>query len=232
MNDNKQDALTGAGIFSSLSSLDRQRLTQVLKPRSFGVNQTIFVQNDPGHCLYVIKRGRVKICSLNPEGVELIFAFLSAGDILGEMSILDEKPRSATAISVQETDTLYIERQDFLDFLRASPQAGIDIIAMLCRRLREADKHLEEVSFLDVSCRVARKLAELAGSASSSNSSQECDLTCSLSQEDLARMVGASRVITNKILNSYVDLGLLRLGRKKISILDLKQLNLLARFEY
>ncbi|MBN1190175.1 MAG: Crp/Fnr family transcriptional regulator [Dehalococcoidales bacterium] len=232
MGNASQTALTNVGIFSTLKSSDRERLAQILKPRSFGVNETIFFQQDPGHCLYLIHHGKIKICCVNPEGVELIFAFLSDGDILGEMSILDEKPRSTTAIAVQETETSFIERQDFLDFLQTSPQACIDIISMLCRRLRKTDKHLEEVSFLDVSCRVARKLVELTGNTSLSDSSSEYNLTCGLSQEELARLVGASRVITNKILNSYVDLGLLKLARKKISIINPKQLTLLAHFEY
>jgi CRP/FNR family transcriptional regulator, cyclic AMP receptor protein len=232
MKDNRQTSLSEVGIFSTLSSPDRDRLGQLLKPRSFGASETIFVQQEPGHCLYLVRRGRVKICTVNPEGVELIFAFLSAGDILGEMSILDEKPRSATAVAVEITDTLYIERRAFLDFLQTSPRACIDIIAMLCSRLREADKHLEEISFLDVSCRLARKLTELAVTSSPADLHPEKNLTCCLSQEELARVVGASRVIVNKILNSYVDLGLITLGRKKISIIDIKQINRIARFEY
>lgn len=89
---------------------------------------------------------------------EIIFL---KGDLLGDMAILDGRPRSATAIAVENTDTFYLDRGQFLDFLEASPQACIGIIAMLCRRLRRVSTQMEEISFLGVSGRIARNLIEM-----------------------------------------------------------------------
>jgi CRP-like cAMP-binding protein len=147
------------------------------------------------------------------------------------MAILDGKPRSATAIAVEKTDTLYLDRDEFLKFLNTSPQASIGIINMLCQRLRRVSTQLEEISFLDVSGRLARSLLEMTGSISSNTSDREQSSTCTISQEELAQIIGASRVMVNKVLNSFVDLGLVSIGRKKLTILNTHELNRIASYD-
>jgi CRP/FNR family cyclic AMP-dependent transcriptional regulator len=211
-------ALNGIGIFGNLSPMDQQRLVLLLTARSFNPNETIFVHGEEGQGLYIIRSGKVKICTDDPQGNELIFTFLSAGDLLGEIAILDGQPRSATAVAVTHTDTFYLDRGRFLDFLKTSPQACMDIIVTLCNSLRRSNAHLEEVSFLDVSGRVARSLMSMSPK-------EEFPPNCAISQEELARVVGASRVMVNKILNSFSDLGLITQTRKKITILNERELN-------
>jgi CRP/FNR family transcriptional regulator, cyclic AMP receptor protein len=230
MKERQPTSLAEISVFSALSPSDRDRLSLLARPRSFAANKTIFLQGEPGSGLYIIQSGRVKICAVAPDGMELIFAFLSRGDLLGELAILDGQPRSATAIAVDNTDTLFIDRKEFMDFLQVSPVACIDIMAMLCRRLRKTDKHLEEISFLDVSSRLARKLGEISAPDSLPDLHQEPILSCSLSQEELASMVGASRVMVNKILNSFVDMGLITLSRKKITLIDCSKLARIADY--
>jgi CRP-like cAMP-binding protein len=231
MDERSQRTLKGLSLFSALNPSDQAHLGSLLRPRSFASNETIFLQQEQGNCLYLIRTGRVKICAVDPEGVELIFTFLSVGDILGELTILDGKPRSATAIAVADTQTAYIERREFLDFLRGSPEAGISILTVLCRRLRETDRRLEDITFLDVSRRLARALLDISFSSRQSDSQHGLQITCVVTQEELASTVGASRVMVNKILNSFVDLGFIVLGRKKFSIVNSHELSRIARYE-
>jgi len=223
--------LRNSAVFNIFTQEDRQRISTLLKPQIFHANEIIFQQGDRGNRLYLIQSGRVKIYVLDPEGNELVFTFLANGDILGEMAVLDGGPRSATAIAVENTKTLYIDRKDFMEFLESSPTAGISIITMLSKRLRETDKHLEELTFLDVASRIARRLLEACNSSAPVGTSNRSTYTWNIGQEELALMVGASRVMVNKVLNSFVDLKLINLGRKKLIILSQNGLEKLARFD-
>jgi CRP/FNR family transcriptional regulator, cyclic AMP receptor protein len=215
---------TGIGILSALAPSDQDRLASLLLTRAFGPNETIFLKGDEGRGLYFVRNGRIKICVNDCDGKELIFTYLSAGDLLGEIAILDGLPRSAGAVAVTRVETFYLDRRDFLDFLKSSPQACIDIIVSLCKDLRRVSAHLEEVSFLDVSGRIARKLISLSAGERSSS-------VCSISQDELARVVGSSRVMANKILNSFVDLGFISLARKRITVVNEHELSRIADYD-
>ena len=216
-------ALAEIGVFRSLHPQDRQMIASLLKPKSFSANETIFMEGEEGRGMYLIRSGKVKICVNDEQGNELIFTYLSSGNILGEIAILDGLPRSATAIAVTHTNTFYLDRKDFLEFLKTSPQACIDIIVSLCKSLRRVSTHLEEVSFLNVSGRVARNLISMSAGVGFPS-------TCAISQEELAKVVGASRVMVNKILNSFVELGFIAVARKKITILNERELNRIGNY--
>ena len=226
-----QALLNNVGIFRSLSPSDRDLLGTILRPRSFTPNEIIFMQGDEGEYLYIIQRGRIKICINDSDGNEIIFAFLADGDILGEMAILDGKPRSATAVAVENTETFYIDRREFIDFLNSSPGVCIEIIGILCNRLRDADKHLEEISVIDVGGRLARKLLEMSVPSADKGLFGEPNFACYMSQEELAKVVGASRVMVNKLLNSFADLGFISIARKQLTILNTQEMNRIARYE-
>ena len=224
MSDSILTAATGSGILSALTPPDQNRLASLLVTRTFGPNQAVFLKGDEGQGLYIIRNGRIKICADDREGKELVFTYLSSGDLLGEIAILDGLPRSATAIAVTRANTFYLDRRDFLEFLKTSPQACIDIIIGLCKNLRRVSAQLEEVSFLDVSGRIARNLISLSAREQSSP-------VCAITQEELAGVVGASRAMVNKILNSFVDLGFIALARKKITIVDERELARIANYD-
>jgi CRP-like cAMP-binding protein len=223
--------LSGCDVFTALDGSDRERLASLLRPRSFSKNEVIFLKGDSGLGLYLIRRGRVKICVVDRLGAELVFTFLSQGDMLGEIALLDGKPRSATAIAVEKTDTLYLDRHEFINFLQDSPKAGIGIIEMLCRRQRRVSTQLEELSFLDVSGRLARSLIAMSGNRPQDISLTDNSFTCAISQEELANIIGASRVMVNKVLNSFVDLGFISIARKKLTVLNAHELMKIASYD-
>jgi CRP/FNR family transcriptional regulator, cyclic AMP receptor protein len=231
LKDRQQVEFAGHEIFSSLDPSHREKLKSLFRPRSFCSNEIIFSKGDPGFGLYLIRSGRVKICVIDRNGSELIFTFMLQGDLLGDLAIFDGKPRSATAIAVTDTDTLYLDRKEFLEYLSVSPQACLDIINMLCQRLRRVSTQLEEISFLDIAGRIARKLMDISTGDNSYMVLQERTLTCSITQEELARVIGASREMVNKVLNSFVDLGIISLKRKKLTILNTQELARIAAYE-
>lgn len=224
-------ALAEIGVFRSLHPQDRQMTASLLKPKSFSANETIFMEGEEGRGMYLIRSGKVKICVNDEQGNELIFTFLSAGDLLGEIAILDGGPRSASAIAITHTNTLYIDRREFMEFLKTSPRVCISIIATLCKTLRRVSIRLEEFSFLDISGRIARNLLTMSA-RSPVDRFHKGQLICSISQEELANVVGASRVMVNKILNSFVDLGLISMARKKITVLNEYELNRIGNYNW
>jgi CRP/FNR family transcriptional regulator, cyclic AMP receptor protein len=209
----------GSNFLKSLTPAMQKHLFSLFTPRTFVRSETIFLQGEAGNTLYLIKSGKVKICTVDPNGVELVYCLLTVGELLGEMAIFDGGPRSATAIAVDNTEMLCLERCDFLDVLRSSPDACIDIISLLCRRLRDTDTLIEEVAFMDASARLARKLLGDSQTAS----------TCISSQEDLARALRVSRITINKILKSYAAAGWITISRRKITLLNPNELRRIAR---
>jgi CRP/FNR family transcriptional regulator, cyclic AMP receptor protein len=215
--DNKIQPLKIYQYFGSLKPSSREKLAALLTLQVFVKDKIIFRQGEAGNCLYIIQTGKVKICSFAPDGGELIFGFFSAGDLLGEMAVIDGGPRSTTAITVENTDTLVLKRQAFLRFLHSVPEASLGVINLLCRRLRDTNRQLEEATSLDVSARLARKLIEIS--------------PCRESQEELGRIIGASRVMVNRVLNSWMSQGLITISRKNITINNLRELKRAARYE-
>jgi CRP/FNR family transcriptional regulator, cyclic AMP receptor protein len=228
VNDSLKIDLNKFDIFSSLDTPDKERLKSLLRPRSFHKNEVIFLKGDPGVGLYIIYHGRVKICVFDRQGNELIFTFLTKGDLLGDLAIIDGKPRSAAAIAMEETDSLFLDRQEFEKFLSSSPQACMGIISMLCQRLRRLSVQLEEFSFLDVAGRIAWNMMSMAQKEPSTAGEKA---VCSITQEELAIIVGASREMVNKVLNSFVDMNLISISRQKLTILDQHQLNRIAAYD-
>jgi CRP/FNR family transcriptional regulator, cyclic AMP receptor protein len=206
-----------SNILDRLSESDQRRLIDLSSTRCFKQDEIIFHQGENGHCLYFIRSGKIKVCSIDRGGSELVISILTSGDLLGEMSVLDGRPRSATAVAIEKTECYCLERFRFLSFLRSSPDTCIGLITMLCEHLRNTDKQLEEITFLDVSSRLARKLLELS--------------ICTYTQEELARSIGASRVMVNRVLNNFHTRGLILISRKYIAISDLRRLKLLAGHE-
>ncbi len=230
MKEHRQIDLENYELFNALSLSDRERLRPLFHLRSFSRNEVIFLKGDPGDGLFLICSGRVKICVVDRQGSELVFTFLVKGDLLGELAIIDGKPRSAAAIAVENTATLYLDRKEFLEFLGSSPQACIEILNVLCQRLRRLSGQMEEISFLNVAGRIARNLTATANLASPS-AEYPGSQVYSITQEELARVIGASREMVNKVLNSFVDLGLISITRKKLTLLNVQELNRIAGYE-
>jgi len=205
-------------LFSSLTDEHLAGLAAKLGTRSYKTGETIFHKDDPGSVLYVIKEGQVKIATTSPEGEEVILAILTDGDFFGELSLLDESPRSASAIAMASTQSLVLHRKDFVDFLTRYPELVSDILAALSRRLRGTDALVEDAIFLDLPARLAKRLLQLAASHGT-KTGEGLEINLKLTQQDIANLVGATRVAVNKQLRRYQNLGVIKMSRNRIIIL-------------
>lgn len=151
-------------LFTDLADDEIEILCQVSKSRYYPKNTIIFHEDEPGDTLHVIITGRVKIVLWWEDGRELTLSTLKEGEFFGEMSLLDEAPRSANVLALENTETISIQRKDFIIQVEKHPLLLLKIVKELCRRLRNVDEKIGNLAFLDVYGRVARLLMELAKS--------------------------------------------------------------------
>jgi CRP/FNR family transcriptional regulator/CRP/FNR family cyclic AMP-dependent transcriptional regulator len=198
--------LQSVPFLSNLPAEDLAFLASGVRRRSFRRNEVVFHRDDPGTMLYVIRSGRVKISLQNEEGSEVTLALLGPGDFFGEMALLDDMPRSATATAQESTEVVTLGRDQFLSAVAQHPQIAAQVMAALSARLRNADQMIEDIVTRDISARLARKLVEIA-EQHGTPVSDGIEVQAHLTQQDLASMVGATRESVNKVLRAYIVKG-------------------------
>jgi CRP/FNR family transcriptional regulator, cyclic AMP receptor protein len=190
-----------------------------LRLRRFRRGEVIFHQGDAGDSLHIIASGSVKIVLPSAEGDEAIIATLRPPDFFGELALLDNQPRSATATAVEPTETLALSRTVFLELLNAHDALRDALFSALVAELRRLTGHVEELHFLDLAGRLARRLAQLAHEQAPS-ATGEVALDWPYTQSDLAAMIGGTRQSVNKLLGSLITEGLVRLERDTLVVVD------------
>jgi len=201
-----------------MSDRDLAFLSTKMVKRHYRKDEIVFHKEDPGSTLYIIEQGRVRIYVLSVKGEEVVLAILSSGDFFGELSLLDGRPRSATAQTLEESQMLVLDRHDFVSFLQEHPQAAITMLGILSGRLRQTDGLVEDVVFLDVPARLAKRLLELK------EGQADKDEPLRVTQSQLASLVGATRESINKAIKLYESRGVLRVARGSITILRPEEL--------
>jgi CRP/FNR family transcriptional regulator/CRP/FNR family cyclic AMP-dependent transcriptional regulator len=215
--------LAGVPLFATLDADGLHDLAAVTRRHAFHQGEIIFHRDDPGTTLFVIKTGRVRIYLSSPEGQEVALAVFGAGEAFGELALLDGQPRSASAVAVEPTETYCIQRADFIDVATRRPRIALQMLATVSHRLRTTDEMVEDLLFLDVHGRVAKKLLELA----ESNGVRTADgirIEMKLTQSDLAAMVGASRESVNKVMSYLLDKQYVSVEKRKITVKRLAEL--------
>jgi CRP/FNR family cyclic AMP-dependent transcriptional regulator len=212
------DALTGVDMFAGIEPEVRQRVIAAAVPRTYRKGQLLFVENDPGESLIVLKRGAVAVFRTAPTGERAVLNVLRPPDVLGELSLLDGGARSLSAEAIEDCQALALSRGAFLELVHSNPRildAVMRALGALIRRLTE--QNADHV-FLDLPGRVAKTLVRLAGD------SQAPMITIELNQSQLAEMAGGSRQSVNQAIGSFAGRGWLRTEGRRIVVTDLAAL--------
>src|SRR4051812_31410978 len=181
------DALSGVEMFAGLAQDVRMRVADAAVPRTYRRGQLLFLERDPGDSLLIVRRGAISIFRTATSGERALLAVVRPPGVLGDVSLLDGAPRSASAEALEETTVLALARSAFLDLVRSQPpilDAVMRSFGGLIRRL--TDQTADHV-FLDLPGRVAKTLVRLAGD------SKAPLVTIELNQSQLAEMAGGSR---------------------------------------
>ena len=181
-----------------LSSLNEQQLETLAAGsarRNFPKGRTIVAEGEPSQSLYILLSGRAKVQRSDSEGKEVILAVLGSGDFFGEMSLIDEAPRSASVITLESCDFMSINKEAFRSMLMQSPEMAMAVMKGMVRRLREADKKIETLALLDVYGRVARVLLDFSETVGG-----ERVVKSKLPRQEIAKMIGASREMVSRVM--------------------------------
>jgi CRP-like cAMP-binding protein len=216
-------------FFAGLDADALGRVAATLRTRRFRRGEVIFHAGDPGDALFLIMSGEVKISLPSETGDEAILASLRSGDVFGELALLDGAPRSATATSLVAAEIVELPRGAFRELIATEPAVRDALLASLAGELRRLTMHVEEMHFLDMTGRVAARLVRLTGEVGSLGADGVIHLPSTLTQGELAAMVGSTRQTVNKLLGQFADDGLIRLDRAGIVIVDLQGLIQMAR---
>ncbi len=217
--------LKQVSLFANLAEEDIHELMTSAKRRAFRSGEVIFHRDDPGQVLYMIKEGKVKICIISPDGQEISLAVFGKGECFGEFALLDGLPRSADAIALEKVECYTLQRSDFHNAIMKNPKIAIQVLEALTKRLRNTDNMVEDLIFLDVYGRVAKKLLELAD-AHGIKTDDGVRIDVRLTQQELASMVGASRESVNKVMGYFSEKDFISTDKHRITlhrIADLKR---------
>jgi CRP-like cAMP-binding protein len=198
-----QTALFRGAAHSALDDLARR-----LQVRTRPASSIIVAHEDPGDAMFVLVSGRAKVALFGDNGRELTLTELKPGDFFGEMSLLDDRPRSANVVAVDDVTLLMLTRESFAAHLKSHPQTALNILGEMTRRLRRADETIASLALHDVESRLTRTLERLAHEDGESTDAGLV-LRRRPTQQDLANMVGSCRETISRTFTSMVKRGLL-----------------------
>lgn len=207
-------------LFKPLPDDEAATVSALFRQRAYPAGALIFQRDDPGDCLYLIRNGRVRIFLPNEDGREITLRLYGAGEVFGELSLLDGGPRTASAEAVEAVDAALLFRDDFLSLLRGRFELVQHVIKLLVERLRYTTRYSEQLAFMSIPGRVAAALLQL-------RSPDQPRIT--ITQQDLANYVGVTREWVNRTLREFETRGWVALRRGGLQIVNTPALEGIAR---
>jgi len=187
-------------LFKNLNDQQLEKISEMLHKRFYKKGENVFLEQESGNILYIVFQGLIRIYKLSRQGSEKTLALLEKGDYFGEMALLDDNSRSASAQALEDSVLLTLDNNNFHQLISNNPEMATNIITTLSYRLREANQQIEDLTFHDVRARLTstlEKLEEKYGIQKKEGVLIEKKIT----HQELANMAGTTRATATKILN-------------------------------
>ena len=197
------------GIFEVLGKAGRKRL--------YPKNNIIMNEGDPSTCLYVIHSGRLKAFLADEHGREIVLNIMEAGDYFGEMALIDDGPRSASVMTMEDSQLSLVTKKDFNDCLVKNPELVTPLLLGLINRLRISTRKVASLALMDVYGRVASTLLQLAREQEGKLMIRE-----KLTHQEIANIVGASREMVSRIMHDLAEGGYISIDNGRRIVLNEK----------
>ncbi len=207
--------LRNVPIFSGFNDDHIENLSKLVKLQTFKGEEIIFNQEDKGDALFIIQTGRIKVSLFSEAGKEIILSILKEGDFFGEMALIDGEPRSANVTAIDPTELLILERIDFMNYLKQSPDLTLMLLIEMSRRLRIADDKIGSLALLDVYGRIARYLIKLA-KAEGKITKEGIVIVNRPTHQEMAGLVGTSRETVSRTLTDLQKRGVISVTKDEI----------------
>lgn len=201
------DLIRRVSLFSTLTPEQGEALAATVSKKRFKRGEILVEQGKKTDALYIVLTGRTRVVMADNKGREVILATLASGDYVGEMSLIDDAPHSATVVADQQVDVLVLGRDSFLRCLGENLEMSHAVMRGLVQRLRKASENISSLALMGVYGRVAKVLLDSA----------EPDATGALvirdkvSRQDVAKMVGASREMVSRVMKDFEEQGFVQL---------------------
>ena len=199
------DLIRRVPLFSMLTNDQAQTIADSVVKRRFRRGEIIVEHGRKSNALYILLNGRARVLTADSRGREVILAALHPGDYVGEMSLIDDAPHSATVRAEVQTDMLVLGRAEFARCLPEVSSLAYAILHGLVQRLRAADRQIESLALLDVYGRVARTLLDMAEETPEGIKI----IRHKVSRQDMAKVVGASREMVSRVMKDLEERGVI-----------------------
>jgi CRP-like cAMP-binding protein len=207
------DFLARMPLFADVPREELSPLVEVVRRRRYQRGAVLFTQGELGNVAFIVRSGTVEIVVASADGRDLLLYEVRPGDLFGEMALLEERPRSASAVCREASEVLAITRDDLLAALQRHPSIMLRMLQTMSRRLRLADRRLEGMAFHDAALRLAEALWETSQEDAHGRLAR-------VHQDALAARVGVSRQTVNKLLSEWRRVGLVSVSRGEVRLPD------------
>jgi CRP/FNR family transcriptional regulator, cyclic AMP receptor protein len=198
------DLIRRVPLFSMLTADQARAVADGVVKRRYRRGELVVEQGKKSNALFILLNGRARVLTADSRGREVILAVLQSGDYVGEMSLIDNQPHSATVRCEVQTDMLILGRTEFARCLPENSSLSYAIMRGLVHRLRSADRQIESLALLDVYGRVARTLLDMAEPVEGQRM-----IRSKVSRQDMAKVVGASREMVSRVMKDLEERGVI-----------------------
>ena len=220
----KMRLMQSAVLFAGLAEESLAELSATAHFLRLETGQTLFLKGDPGHQLFIVARGVIRISSTSDDGKETTLNLMHSGQMFGEVAVLDGQDRTANAIAHEPSELLVIERRELMAYLDRNPEAMRRMLVAVCSRLRWISEALEDAHFLDFPRRLAKRILLLAKLFGHPHSEGGIRIAIQLSQQDLAELLVVTRESVNRQLRQWEADGLMTLRGGYLVVTDIARL--------
>jgi CRP/FNR family cyclic AMP-dependent transcriptional regulator len=214
MKNSKSEVLRSVPLFAGLSPQELGGIADRALERRYAPGEVLFHEGDPCHGFFLLGQGRVKIFKTAPSGREVMLAVESAPSSVAEVPLFDGGPYPATVSALDEVTAYLVSKQDFRQLCRQQPDVALKVLAVVGQRLRQLVGVVEAVTFGSVRQRLARTLLEFGQVAGGRS------FALPETHQELASRLGTVREVVSRNLGRFQAEGLIRLGKKEVTILD------------
>lgn len=213
------ELLNRSAFFKDLGEASQRAITELAQRIRYPAGAVVFFQHDLPDALYAVLEGNVRVRTLSEDGHELVLNYLEVGEVFGEIALLDGLPRTADVVAESNAVLARVPRTAFLALLRREPSIAVQLIEVLCARIRYTSTRVEEQHFLTAGVRLARRLLSLASTHGRQNA-EGILIDQHLPQSALAGMIGVTRQTANGHLQELQAKELILVRRARITVVD------------
>jgi CRP/FNR family transcriptional regulator, cyclic AMP receptor protein len=224
-----RDVLRAIPLFAALEEHDLRSLVTIATRRTFPPDRDVVREGDTNADLYAVVTGMLRVSVRAQDGRSCALHLLGPGGFFGEISVVDGRARSANVTTLKSSELIVVPRDELLALIDRSPRLAMNLLTAMASLVRRLTTHVQELTAVPVSTRVARKLVEIGDHFGTPINANQLALPPAMSQQDLAEHVQATRESVNKCLAGWMKQGIVQRTKTQLVISDRARLRELAR---